>query len=332
MPRSPLLSTYRAGENRVTSSTLAVFERIDLILVQELLESATGSGGELVTVTFQNQVVLDGSVPDARIAARFSWWFETKTVRGAYAVEGHGREQVRSHARLLEGVPEACLFVLTPDAVRPGWFDQLDGVEAAVRERVLWFSFRDLAGAVDAVIGDPARLLGEQTRFLLAELVALYEADGLLSVDDTVIVAARVGWPEYGRYGAYVCQPGRAFREGLTHFGFYFGGEIQPVIARIRAHHPVVMFSREEADAYRGAGQSVLADLVDRVLDDGARAEGEQGVFLLSAPEDPDTVMLRQPIVNTVTTAAGRPWAWTLGQRYTQLQRLTSGVNRTSDL
>jgi hypothetical protein len=32
----PLLSAYRTGENRVTSSTMAVFERIDLALVQEL--------------------------------------------------------------------------------------------------------------------------------------------------------------------------------------------------------------------------------------------------------------------------------------------------------
>lgn len=50
---NPLLSSYRAGENRSTSSTMAVFERLDLALVQELLEVATGSGGELPTVTFE---------------------------------------------------------------------------------------------------------------------------------------------------------------------------------------------------------------------------------------------------------------------------------------
>ena len=44
---NPLFSTYRGGENRVTSSLMAVFERIDLALVQELIEAATGTGEEL---------------------------------------------------------------------------------------------------------------------------------------------------------------------------------------------------------------------------------------------------------------------------------------------
>src|ERR1700753_4388890 len=60
MPK-PLLSTYRTGENRVTSSTMAVFERIDLALVQELLRAVTGMGSELQAVSFENQVTLAGS-------------------------------------------------------------------------------------------------------------------------------------------------------------------------------------------------------------------------------------------------------------------------------
>jgi hypothetical protein len=138
-PRSPLFSIYRTGENRVTASMMAVFERIDLALVQELLETATGGSGELPAVTFQNQVALDGySVPDARISARFSWWFETKTVRGAYLTEGHGRDQLRKHAAaVLADAPQARLFVLTPDPVRPAWFSALDGVDEPARPRVL---------------------------------------------------------------------------------------------------------------------------------------------------------------------------------------------------
>src|SRR5690554_3778631 len=112
---APLLSTYRGGENRVTASTMAVFERIDLALVQELLGAATGSGDELRTVTFENQIVESESTPDARISARFTWWFETKTERNAYAADGHSRQQLRGHSRLLADDPEALLFVLTPD-------------------------------------------------------------------------------------------------------------------------------------------------------------------------------------------------------------------------
>ena len=40
MPRNPLFSTYRQGENRVTASMLAVFERLDFSL---RLDSLSGT-------------------------------------------------------------------------------------------------------------------------------------------------------------------------------------------------------------------------------------------------------------------------------------------------
>src|SRR5689334_14926788 len=70
------------------------------------------------------------------------------------------------------------------------------------------------------------RLIGEQTKFLLSELYGLGTA-GLLTNADTVTVAAPTAWPEYQRINAYVCQPNRAFREGLTHLGFDTDGAIQ---------------------------------------------------------------------------------------------------------
>src|SRR6201994_4763435 len=126
MPK-PLLSTYRTGENRVTSSTMAVFERIDLALVQEVLRAVTGMGFELQAVSFENQVTLAGSVPDAQISARFSWWFETQTEIDAYAHDGHSRAQLLKHSSVLSD-PGSLLFVITPDPVRPAWFDKLDGL------------------------------------------------------------------------------------------------------------------------------------------------------------------------------------------------------------
>jgi hypothetical protein len=330
---NPLFSTYRGGENRVTSSIMAVFERIDLALVQELLEAATGTGEELRTVTFENQVVNQGAVPDARISARFTWWFETKTARGGYAVEGHDRNQVRAHAQQLEDDPHARLFVLTPDPVKPSWFDQLDGVKESVREQVVWLSFKDLADTITGIIADPARLIGEQTRFLLIELVALFESDGLLTNDDTVVVAARSAWQEYLNYSAYICQPDRTFREGISHFGFYYQASIQPRVAQIRAYHPAVTFTGAETDRLRDAEEHRLAELIDRVLTDRVRVEGDShGVVLLSGPDDGDTVQLNAPVVNDTKTESGKPWAWTLSQRYTRLDRLRSGVTRTSQL
>ena len=198
VPANPLFSTYRTGENRVTSSIMAVFERLDQALVRDVLAAAAGAGDELRAVTFENQIVGEGSVPDARITGRFTWWFETKTARGGYAGEGHDRDQLRGHARLLEDEPDATLFVVTPDPVRPAWFDGFGGsIASAVTARIIWLSFRQLSAAIDELASDPGRLLGEQTRFLLSELVQLFETDGLLTNDDTVIVAARSAWPFY---------------------------------------------------------------------------------------------------------------------------------------
>ncbi|MDT0330582.1 hypothetical protein, partial [Nocardiopsis lambiniae] len=48
---TPLFSTYRQGGNRVTSSMLAVFERIGLSLVEEILAKASDEA-TLETVCF----------------------------------------------------------------------------------------------------------------------------------------------------------------------------------------------------------------------------------------------------------------------------------------
>jgi hypothetical protein len=56
-------------------------------------------------------------------------------------------------------------------------------------------------------------------------------------------------------------------------------------------------------------------------------------VFLLSPKDDERTVQLPDVIMNDTRTATGRPWAWTLGQRYLSLPNLTRpGVRATSDL
>jgi hypothetical protein len=324
---NPLFSTYRGGENRVTSSMMAVFERIDLALVRDLLAAATGAGDELRAVTFQNQVPLGPSVPDACIDGHFTWWFETKTVRGAYATLGHSTEQLEAHAALLRDDADALLFVVTPDAGVPA---AVTAASAEVRGRIVWLSFARLAAAIEEI---SEGLFSEQTRFLLAELVALFEVDGLLSTDDTVIVAARSAWPEYQAIGAYVCQPDRPFRDDITHLGFYAEAAIQPVVARIRSRQPSVVLSAAEAARRRAAGEEALATVIEEALESGVRVEGQSyGIFVLSGLDDPETVHLEHAISNDTTAESGRVWAWTLSQRYTSLAQLRSDVRKTSEL
>jgi len=187
--------------------------------------------------------------------------------------------------------------------------------------------------AISSVIESPSRVVGEQTRYLLTELASFYEARSLIAVDDTVVVAARLAWPEYQATSAYVCQPDRSFRDGIQNMGFYAAGAIQPWIPRIDTHIPSLLFSRGEAAVHRKSGNPRLADVIEASLDAGTRKEDEcYGVFLLSRPEDPATVHLQLPIINDmVTEKTGKNWAWTLSQRYTRLERLKVATT-TSDL
>ena len=110
--RTPLFSTYRTGENRVTSSVVAVFERLGLGLFETVLQAATEDPA-LETTRFINQPSGDGSVPDAEVSARFRYLFEVKTVQGA--IQGTGaRTQLEGHLAGLDGTygdERADLFV-----------------------------------------------------------------------------------------------------------------------------------------------------------------------------------------------------------------------------
>jgi nucleotide-binding universal stress UspA family protein len=305
---------------------LAVFERIDLSLLEAILAAASGESS-LQLVTFTNQPPSKGrSVPDGRISARFAYWFEVKTARNALAAH-----QLREHlANLGDDGGDERLFVVTPDAQQP------DAIADVNDPRLVWFSFRSLHDAVDEAVNDPRGTASEQARFLLRELQALVVEDGLVDSDEVVVVAARFAYPEYLTRSVYVCQAKRTFRGGLTHLGFYANGAIQRHVPSIRHREDLVTFTPQEA-ASRRSGSEVdrrVGEVIQMLLADGPREEGEQyQVFLLSGPEDPDTVRLDRPIANDTVTESGRSWAWTLGQRYVSLADLTRpGVVVTSQL
>jgi hypothetical protein len=325
MAKNPLFSTYRQGENRVTSSMLAVFERIDLTLLESLLAAAAGEAS-LAMVTFANQPAGRGhSVPDARISAHFSYWFEVKTTRNALAAH-----QLSEHLANLKTEGDDRLFLITPDAEQP------EVVARSGDPRVVWFNFRSLFDAIDRTAFDPAVGVSEQHRFLLRELEALLIDDGLVDNDDVVVVAARFAYPEYLRRNLYICQAERAFRGGLTHMAFYSDGAIQVEVPRIRYREDLVNFTDEEA-ARRSSGSEsdrAIAAAIQEDLRSGLREDGKAyQVFLLTPPQDSDTVTLTRRIVNDTVAASGRPWAWTMSQRYASLTDLRrSGVSRTSEV
>ncbi|WP_435062834.1 hypothetical protein [Halobaculum sp. EA56] len=75
---NPLFSTYTQGENRVTSTILAVLEQVNGRLAEDILETLVDES-DISLTTFENQVTGTKSVPDGRIQASTALWFETKT-------------------------------------------------------------------------------------------------------------------------------------------------------------------------------------------------------------------------------------------------------------
>jgi hypothetical protein len=267
-----------------------------------------------------------GTVPDARISARFSYWFEVKT-----SVNALNRGQLAGHLGHLDGSGDERLFVVTPDPVKP------DVITALGDPRLVWTNFRALNDAIDRELADPgAETVSDRARFLLRELQALFEADSLLHHDDVVVVAARVAYSEYLAHGVYACQPNRSFRAGAARFGFYADGAVQPHVPLILHRVEAVTFTRDEAARRRALGgiEEDVADAIDALVATGTRTMGtDYGLFLLSRTDDPRTVRLDGPVINHTTTTSGRPWAWTMSQRYVQLSRLTKpGLKVTSGI
>jgi endonuclease NucS-like protein len=152
---------------------------------------------------------------------------------------------------------------------------------------------------------------------------------------DTVIVAAKVAYPEYLATSVYVCQVGRSFRDETRYMGFYKDKAIQPEVARILHRRKVVRFSAVEAERLLASGGDYDAEigraitaLRSRAGDGPSRPEGaECQVFVLSAPTDEtETLLLPEPVRH------GAPNAWTQGQRYTDSNVLRQGPETTEKL
>jgi len=324
VPSTTLFPIYKQRENRITASIVAVFERIETDVVVKLLKEASGEDASYIT--FVNQVgEVPGSVPDARIQAKFRYLFEVKVDRDALRVD-----QLDAHVAALDGsFGDERLYVITPDRERSAL---LDRVETRPGAKVLWFSFAALADAIDSTSSDI--MISNQTRFLLAELGLLLETEGLTrSPLDVVIVAANLAWPVYKELGAYLCQSERYFRQ-VEWMGFYADGAIQRIVPRILGRLDPVEISRKSAGEFRAAGgaeNQKLARVIEAVLDKGLWHDGDFAqVFLLSDDDRKEQTLILPHAIHNSNAGAGR--AWTQNQRYTSQKALMAYPRYTSGL
>lgn len=166
-------------------------------------------------------------------------------------------------------------------------------------------------------------MVSEKGELLLRELQALFEVDNLLGDSrQVVVVPAGSAYRQYLDLFAYICQPRRPFKR-VERMAFYCRGRIEREIPLIRHVVDDADFSRLHAEELKGSVEPTareLGALIERSLDTGIRQAGQlQKVFLLTAPSDPQTVQLEQPILNDATDANGRTTAWVMMQRYASL-------------
>lgn len=319
---SPLFSTYRQGENRVSASILAVFERFGIDLVASIL-GASLERPELALVQYTAQLAGGGpGVPDGEMRANFRFLFEVKTEIDQIA--GHNaRHQIDRHlARLTGGHEIELLIVLTPDRDIPPMLDEFNDA------RVAWVGFEALTQAMTQLLEDPSEPASEQQRFLLRELIALFELDGLVGYENVVVVAAGTAYDTWRNFGAYVCQAERAFRS-VTHWGFYRSKRIEPEFPRVIRQFHEVGFTREEATRLQTSEDVLevrLGDLIADMLATGQQDTGaHKDVVLLQRTDDPDLTTRAGPIPHESRGA------WTQQQRYAHLDALLTGES-TADL
>ncbi|NLX23057.1 MAG: hypothetical protein GXY55_15505 [Phycisphaerae bacterium] len=312
-----LFPPYVTGENRVTASILAVLKSLAMSRIERLL-GALLEQSEFELVRFQNQPASGGKgVPDAMILSSCYLLLETKTQRNSIKAP----DQLMRHLRRLDksGEHTRLLLLLTPDQHRPPVCDRIKD------ERLIWASFSAFHQSIEELLADKYEVISEREAFLLRELQSMFVEERLIgSPNDVLVVPARRAWPMYTDFHVYVCQPRRPFQP-VTRISFYCDGQIQPLVPTILEVHEEIMLTKD-------ANDGEVRDRVNALLRAGKVSEGQSAkIMLLSAPDDPRTVRLPQPIPNDLESSGGRGIAFTQNQRYVALAdlktaRTTSGL------
>lgn len=327
---TPLFSTFRQGENRVTATFLAVLERLSLPNIDRILRSLLRESS-FGLVSFTNQVQTGISVPDAKIGtggAVNAIWIETKTTQKAV-----DRCQIERH---LESVSEReKLLVLTPDYSEPEVLQSIAGYE----DKFTWSSFNELAEVINDILTDEHEPPTERESFLLRELVSMFREDGLLGRSDVMVVAASSGWPMYKAIPVYRCALSLPVRspDQFNYIGFYAGGEIKRIVPRVKKVVESINLTRqEERDALDPYTKGLAENLWQKIKNDPEQSswfDGNFKVMFLSEHDDRDqTVDLGKEIRNNKksSSGSGKTVAFTFGKpRYVSLESLKQASTTT---
>jgi hypothetical protein len=327
---NPLFSTYTQGENRVTSTLLAVLEHVNSRLGEDILEALVDES-DLSLVAFDNQVTGVESVPDAAIRGSTALWFETKTSPNAVR-----QSQLEDHLKALDQDPSDLqrLIVLTPDERVP------NEVQAIDDDRLVWASFDTLVGTLESVlerdVGSAEASMyvpTEREAFLLRELMRFIYDEELVSgkEDRVLVVGARRAWDEYHTYDHYFCQPNRSFKP-VSHLAFYKDGEIKAEVARVTGSIESITLDEETVRDHPELSQHQVQSLLESVekmrQNESERYGDTQKVLFLEADLELD-----RAVQNDKTASdSNRTVAFVQGHRYVSLSTLRENPRNTTEL
>ena len=314
-----IFSRYSQGENRVTASITAVLRVLSLPAFSYVVEGFFSEANtDLIMITDQPSRNGKG-IPDAIIASSFMVIVEAKMPGN-----GFNRKQMEGHANRLrvdESHSKRVLIFLTDKDDEPDFTAWKS--EQSDRDLFRHVSFAQLYDTLDSLVQNGAIALSDTEEFLLKNLLLMFEAEGLLGrPEDTVVVAAGDTYEANIKYGVYICQPGRSFRD-VEHIGFYKDGEIKPMflcVGSARRGREVVLSDLRNDKA--SAEDKKLADIIDAYLTDLGWADVPffQGPFQVFQGEVLD---IGRSVENDLTARnSARRVAYTQGQRYAELKKI----------
>lgn len=324
-----IFSTYSTPENRVTSTILAVFEKINSTTVtrilQVLMEDST-----IELIEYENQVKASDSVPDGRIKGLFDYVIETKVVADSIK-----KKQIENHCKSLK-YDFSRLLILTPDFGYPSILNEIDGKYS---EKIIWGNFDKIIEGIDSVLQESILLL-DREKFLLLELKEFITNERLTAEDyskKSVIVPAGKAWDFYQTYTIYRCQPNRTFKP-TTYMGFYADRQIKEYFPKILGYVDSLNIQEDDLTTIsiktvNGTSEQTvrnrLVELKNRLQAD--EWNGYYKYIVLTDINDSATLKNTNPIDNDKTSYSDKGTAFVQKQTYLNIDDI-KGKKYTSEL
>lgn len=322
-----IFSTYRTGENRVTSTILAVFEKINISTVTMILQGLT-EDSTLELIKYENQIKTTNSIPDGRISASFDYLVETKIVESSIK-----KEQIENHCKDLDGITR--LLILTPDFSKPKVIDKID---EKYTKKIIWANFDKLINGIDTILEEP--LLVDREKFLLSELREFIIGEELTAEDysrKAVIVPAGFAWSFYQQYGVYRCQPNRTFQPS-AYMGFYANGKIQKTFPQILGYVDnlnLVQNDLQQAEI-KMLNEAPTQTIRERLTQLKNTVQGDEWdinlkYVILTTIDAEETIQIANSIINDKKSYSGKGTAFVQKQTYVDVDDI-NGKQYTSEL